>query len=66
MHSITLKLPNDISKHIAKEAESLGLSYSKHLLATLDAMATNKSKELINYEFTTKHDIIRRTTANYR
>lgn len=66
MHSVTLKLPTDISKHIAKEAESLGLSYSKHLLATLDAMATNKSKELINHEFTTKRYIIRRTTTNCR
>ncbi len=48
MHEMTLKLPAYITEQIAKEAHGLGLSYSKHLLAILDRMATTKSKELIN------------------
>jgi len=54
MHSMELKLPPDVAKHLAQEADSLCLSYSKHLLATLDAMATTKSKGLMNYEYTTR------------
>ena len=63
MH-MTLKLPPDIKKHIAQEADSLGLTYSKHLLATLDAVATNKSKELINDEYTRKRRIAGSITRN--
>ena len=59
MFEMTVNLPADVVRHLAQEAESLSLSYSKHLLATLDAMATTKSKELINDELTDK-----RTTAD--
>lgn len=50
MHEMTLKLPLKVTEQIAKEAQGLGLSYSKHLLAVLDQMATTKSKELIDDE----------------
>lgn len=59
MHEMTLKLPASITEQIAKEAHGLGLSYSKHLLAVLDQMATTQSKELINNELDSK-----RTTAD--
>ena len=55
MHEMQLKLPPDVTILLIKEADELGLSYSKHLLATLDAMATKKSKELINDELTEQH-----------
>ena len=58
MHDMKLKLPSDVVKHLAQEADSLGLTYSKHLLATLDAMATIKSKELIKDEYTRKRSTI--------
>lgn len=59
MFEMTVNLPSDVVRHLTQEADLLGLSYSKHLLATLDAMATTKSKELINDELTDK-----RTTAD--
>mgnify|MGYP000344947077 CR=1 FL=1 len=59
MLEMTVNLPSDVVRHLAQEAERLGLSYSKHLLATLDVMATTKSKELINDELTDE-----RTTAD--
>lgn len=52
MHEMAFKLPHNITELLTKEAEALGITYSKHLLATLDALATTKSKELINDEFT--------------
>ncbi|WP_413284224.1 hypothetical protein [Vibrio sp. MA40-2] len=58
MHEMTLKLPPDVIRHLTLEADTLGLSYSKHLLAVLDVLATTQSKELINDELTRK----RRTT----
>lgn len=58
MHEMILKLPRSITDALQKEADELGLSYSKHLLATLDELATTKSKELINDATVTK----RRTT----
>lgn len=61
---MTLKLPPNVVKYLAQEADSLGLSYSKHLLATLDDMATTKSKELINDELTRKPSTIRSTARN--
>lgn len=58
MHNMTLKLPSKVVNQLTQEAEELGLSYSKHLLATLDVMATTKSQALINDELTEQ----RRTT----
>ena len=52
MKRMTLKLPPDVVRHLSHEAETLGLSYSKHLLAVLDVLATTQSKELINDELT--------------
>ncbi len=60
MHEMTLKLPPRVYQYIAKEAQGLGLSYSKHLLAILDHMATTQSKELMNDPTT------RSTTTNCR
>lgn len=58
MHEMTLTLPSAITKQLQQEAEERGLSFTKHLLATLDKLATTKSKELINDSTATK----RRTT----
>ena len=52
MHEMKVVLPPNVITLLKQEAESLGITYSKHLLATLDAMATYKSKELIRDKLT--------------
>tara|TARA_R110001583_G_scaffold76235_1_gene208914 strand:+ start:3549 stop:3779 length:231 start_codon:yes stop_codon:yes gene_type:complete len=52
MHEMQLVLPPEVIHLIKQEADGLGITYSKHLLATLDAQATHKLKELNHEKFT--------------
>lgn len=57
MHEMQLVLPPEVINLIKQEADAVGITYSKHLLATLDAMATHKLKELNHEKFTNERPI---------
>jgi hypothetical protein len=52
MREMQVVLPLNVVALLKQEADELGITYSKHLLATLDVMATYKSKELNNEQLT--------------
>jgi len=57
MREMQVVLPLNVVTLLKQEADTLGITYSKHLLATLDVMATYKSKELNNDKLTYQREI---------